>query len=103
MVIQENGVIIGTRKDYSSSGQLLSTKTFDDYGKLIKERQALTNEVLAITLYVTHSDQLMHATKLSFLEVLNSVMILIIAAGVGFFSFAFFLSPRLGFWRSSLL
>ena len=34
---QKRGVIIGTRKDYSASGQLISTKTFDDNGKLIKE------------------------------------------------------------------
>jgi hypothetical protein len=35
--IRKKGVIIGTRKDYSASGQLISTKTFDDNGKLIRE------------------------------------------------------------------
>lgn len=34
---QKKGVVIGTRKDYSASGQLVSTKTSDENGKLIKE------------------------------------------------------------------
>lgn len=34
--IQKRKIPIGTRKDYSSSGQLISTKTFDDNGQLIK-------------------------------------------------------------------
>jgi hypothetical protein len=35
----KRGVIIGTRKDYSASGKLISTKTFDENGKLIKEEK----------------------------------------------------------------
>lgn len=36
---QKRGVITGIRKDYSASGQLVSTKMFDDNGKLIKEER----------------------------------------------------------------
>jgi hypothetical protein len=36
----------------------------------------------------------MRATKLDFLEVLNSVVILMIAAGVGFLSFAFYIGSQ---------
>lgn len=34
--IQKKKIPIGTRKDYSPSGQLISTKSFDDNGQLIK-------------------------------------------------------------------
>lgn len=37
--LQKQGVIIGIRKDYSASGQLVSTKTFDENGKLIREER----------------------------------------------------------------
>ena len=41
-----------------------------------------------------HSDHLMHAMKLNFLKIFNSVATLIIAAGFGFLSFAFYIGSQ---------
>ena len=39
--IQKKKVKTGVQKDYSKKGQLISTKTYDDSGKLIKEEKSL--------------------------------------------------------------